>query len=645
MLGSGATAVRRTRRYLCVAFCLIFVAAAYAQRGGLNDPQHLLEVSTSYETAAGTGVLIFKVSAERTSNRLDRQALVRLINPADHSAVWQATEDAQGVFTNVAYGSYDAEISAVGFLTEHKQLQVMNSIGPQEISIVLHRDPSAIDLDVAATVMSPKARKEAKHAILLLKSNKLDQAKKQLGEAYKLAPSSPDLNFLLGYVYFQQKDYAQAGNYLGTATNLSPHNAQALTLLGRTGLERADYPAARSALEQAVLADADNWLPHNLLADAYLRQKDYGKARDEAQTAIAKGKSAASPAQLVLGEALVGLGNGKDAVQALNKFLEESPRHPMAGQVRGLLAEINATMSAPPAGETSAATEIHIPGVDPLAAMPVTGLTVKSWQPPGVDDIQPSVAAAVSCPSDEVIEKSGQRVQEFVNDIARLAAVEELFHQSLDSYGIPFRTETRKFNYVATILESQPGVLTVNEFRADKMGLAGYPDQIASTGFASLALVFHPHMRDNFEMKCEGLGDWLGQATWLVHFRQREDRPNRMHSYKVGNQIHAVALKGRAWISTDKFQIVRIEADMVDPMPTIQLLSEHQVVEYGAVPFPRKHTTLWLPKSAEIYFDFRKHRFYRRHSFDHYMLYSVDTEEKRKEPVAPSAKDAEKKSS
>jgi hypothetical protein len=69
-------------------------------------------------------------------------------------------------------------------------------------------------------------------------------------------------------------------------------------------------------------------------------------------------------------------------------------------------------------------------------------------------------------------------------------------------------------------------------------------------------------------------------------------------------------------------------------MPEIQLLSEHQVVEYGPIPFPKKNTSLWLPKSAEIYFDFRKHRYYRRHSFDHYMLFAVDSDEKRKEPVA-----------
>jgi hypothetical protein len=145
-------------------------------------------------------------------------------------------------------------------------------------------------------------------------------------------------------------------------------------------------------------------------------------------------------------------------------------------------------------------------------------------------------------------------------------------------------------------------------------------------------------------MSCEGLGDWHGQATWLIHFRQRDDRPNSMLSYKVGSQIYPVKLKGRAWITADRFQIVRIEAEMVNPMPEIQLLTQHQVVEYGPVPFQQNRISLWLPKTAELYIDFRKNRFYRKHSFDHYMLFSVDSIEKRKEPQEkPAEKPSDKK--
>jgi len=618
-----------------------------AQRGGLNDPQHLDQISLSYNTAPGTGVLIFDVFAERTTTHLDRQALIKVINSADHTATFQTTEDnAQGVLTNLAVGNYEVEVSAVGYLSEHKQLLVTNSLAPSKIEIILHRDPAAVHLDVGDDILSPKARKEAKHAISLLKSNNLAAAQKQLDQAYGLAPNSPEVNFLLGYLYFEKKEYPQAVNFLGAAATLSPHYGQAWSLLGRANLESEDFSAARSALEQAVSADGENWLPHSLLADAYLHQKEYGRAREEAQIALAKGastsKTASSPANLVLGEALLGLGLNQDGIQALNRFLEESPRHPMAAHVRDLIAQIKEQVpepasakpdSAPPKKKDPEAPGVRLFGIDPIAAMSPPALTVKSWQPPSVDDTPPAVAPNVQCPEAQVIEESGKRVQELVDDVQRFAAVEDLFHQALDNFGIPVRTEKRKYNYVASISEAVPGFLAVDEYRAEKMTVEGYPDQIASSGFVTLALVFHPHMRDNFAMKCEGLGDWRGQASWLVHFQQREDRPSRMHAYKVGNELHTVDLKGRAWITADKFQIVRIEADMVRPMPEIRLLNEHQAVDYGPVPFPAKNTTLWLPKSAEIYFNFRKHRYYRRHSFDHFMLYSVDTEEKRKVPV------------
>ena len=136
-------------------------------------------------------------------------------------------------------------------------------------------------------------------------------------------------------------------------------------------------------------------------------------------------------------------------------------------------------------------------------------------------------------------------------------------------------------------------------------------------------------------MTCEGLGEWHGQPTWLVHFRQRDDRPARIHDYKVGNEVYSLKLKGRAWITADKFQIVRIESELLTGVPQIRLAGEHQVVEYGPVPFTNKNVELWLPKSAEIYLDFRRHRYYRKHSFDHYMLFSVDAQEHRKEPPAP----------
>lgn len=633
-------------RTLCILLlvCLpmvIAVAQIPAQSPGdaARTPKYVPGMS-SYDTAPGTGIFIFHVFAEKTGARLRGLVRLDLTNLANHISQFQTIEgDDDGVFINLAFGNYEIEASALGYLSARKEVQSVSTIHPEPVDIVLQRDPFAINLSVETGIISPKARKEAQHAISLLKGGELAEAQKHLETAYKLTPSNSDVNYLLGYLYFQRKDYVQAGTYLTAAASLSPHNAQALILLGRAALEQENYPAARSALEQAVLADDDNWLPHDLLADAYLCQKDYGKARDEAQIAITKGqkkdgKTIASPAELVLGRALIGLGHEQEAIQALETFLKDSPQNPMVYQVRNLIADLKKrNPSSAPDGHTKS-DGIDASRADPLAAVPDPALTTQTWRPPDVDDIKPTLAPGIACPAAKVIDEAGKRVQELVRDLARFAANEDLFHQSIDRFGFATHTETRKYDYVATVSEPEPGAALIEEYRLDRPGQKGNPDGISSTGFIALALVFHPDMQKDFDLDCEGQTDWRGQPTWLVHFRQRHDRQNRMHSYSLGGQTFPVDLKGRAWISADKFQIVRIEADMVKAMPEIQLLSEHQTVEYGPVPFPKKNTTLWLPKTAEIYFDFRQHRYFRRHAFDHFMLFSVDAEPKDKPPTA-----------
>jgi tetratricopeptide (TPR) repeat protein len=650
------------RRQLLVISLLIAATAAAqsgASRGGVANPVNSPSGPTSgilsHIALPNTAALVINVFSGQKGTHLDRQALLKLVNLSTQAVTWQTTEGlSRAVFFDLSFGNYAVEVSAVGYLGDHKEVHIDGTAAQVENDLILERDPDAVNLDVDDRMMSAKVRKEAKRAISDLKSGHLKEAQKQLDQAYKLSPSSPELNFLFGYLYFEKKDFSQATSYLTKSITLDPRNIQALSLLGRTQLERENYPAAQSVLEQAVALDGENWLAHDLLANACLRQKNYDRARAESEIAIAKGGSPASSAQIVLGQALANTGHIREGIEALNTFLEQSPHHAMAEQVRVYIANLRDYQNESPepkSGPSSAASQpesssidsesttrtlAHLVGIDPLTVLPAARLTPVSWQPPGIDDVKLAVAAGVTCPSDHIIDAAGESVQELVANVTRFSAIEDLLHESLDKQGYPVRSQTRHYNYVASIYEPQPGFLAVDEFRTERLAVSDYPDNIASTGFAALALVFHPHMREAFEFSCEGLGDWHGQPNWLVHFRQRPDRPNRMHSYKVGAQDHAVSLKGRAWITADKFQIVRIEAEMVQPMPEIQLLSEHQLVEYGPIPFPQKNTSLWLPKSAELYFDFRKHRYHRRHSFDHYMLFSVDTEEKRKEPGSKS---------
>ncbi len=614
-----------------VAVLTLWSVVAFAQTtppsvyDPFSDPQRA-GARGVYDSAGAVAILT--VYGE-DKHRLDRQALVKLTNKANNEIAWRTTQDnSEALFNNLLVGTYDLEISAVGYLTEHKSLVVGGLFVTYRPEVFLKRDPVAVDLTAReAREMRPKARREMNRAILALRSGDLNQARKRLTAAYNAAPSSPDVNFLLGYFWFAKQNFPEAEKYLVEAVGRDNQNVQALTLLGRVRLLRDDEEGARRPLEQAVAADPEYWLAHSLLGQTYLKLRDYEKARDQAQLAVEKGKGLGNSAQLVLGQALANLGQNKEAVTAFSAFLNGSPASPLAAQVKEMIDEIERRQTNPTAAAKPLAP---IPERTLAAQEPVI---LKSWGPPGVDEARPAVSVGVECPTDKVIEGAGRRVKQLLEDVTRFDAIEDVLHQDIDEAGNPTSNEVRKFNYVAAIGEVQPGVLQVDEYRSSRSDVFDFPRQIATRGPPGLVLVFHPAIRDDYQMQCEGLGQWRGQATWLVHFRQRDDRPSRIHGYNLAGKVHPVSLKGRAWISASTFQIVRTEAELVKPMPEIQLVKEQWAVEYGPVTFPKKKVELWLPKTAELYFDFRHHRYFRRHSFDKFMLFSVESEEKRKTPA------------
>ncbi len=633
------------RRLLAGVFLLHLAAfSAFAQRGdGFNSIGSTTDTTRSYTSRSGLPIVVVTVYGKDGKTRLDRQAVVRATNLSVNTVNWRATDDRSEAPMELQFGKYEFEISAVGYLTEKKTLEIITAQSTIRIEVSLHPDPAAVDLNVAERTMPSKARRDVKQAVSALKSGNLKDARKRLDAADKLAPSNPDLSYLLGYLSYEEKDLPAARTYLANAARMNPRHTQAMILLGRVELFQQDYPAAAATLEQAIAVDPDSWIAHHYLADAYLKQKNFAKAREQSELALAKGKGDAAIAYLTLGQALVNLQKDAEGIQALETFTREVPKNPAVPQVRDLIANVVAR-DADSRQNTASARKNAPPlaGVDSLIAAPDLSLSVKAWQPPGIDYLRPSVATGVACPAADVIEKAGERVKDLVDDVSRIAAIEHLLHQQVDEMGNPSTRETRSYNYSASITEDKPGFFAVDEDRSELLTRADFPDGIASGGFTSLALVFHPDMRDNYTMECEGLGRWHDQATWLVHFRQRDDKPARIHDYRVGGDSYSLRLKGRAWITADKFQIVRIESELVDPMPQIQLRNEQQVVEYGPIQFHGKSVEMWLPQKAEVYLDFRKHRYYRSHSFDHYMLFSVDSEEKRKEPTLPTDPDAQK---
>jgi len=249
------------------------------------------------------------------------------------------------------------------------------------------------------------------------------------------------------------------------------------------------------------------------------------------------------------------------------------------------------------------------------------------WVPPDIDSVVPAVTQNETCSLPDVLAGAGGKIRELVSNLDRFTATEFVEHQSVNGSGKLGKAQNRKFDYVVSIGPGRNGYLSVQEYRSRAPNPEQFPDQVATEGTPSLVLVFHPLYARDFEMKCEGLGSWQGQPAWQVRFEQRRDRQNHLSNVVVGGKLYSIRLRGRAWILDGSYQLARLETDLADTIPSIKMRLEHMAVEYRPVAFPRRQTELWLPSSAELYLDFSGRRFYRRHSFTDFTLFSVDVEQ------------------
>jgi tetratricopeptide (TPR) repeat protein len=454
-----------------------------------------------------------------------------------------------------------------------------------------------------------------------LRANKPNDALHPLQAAQKRVPNNAQIEYLFGLYSSQLKNEADARAHWLKTLALNPKHLGALLSVSNDLIQEKKADEAAPYLRRAIETQPASWRAHVLLAEALLLQKQADEAVRESQRAIELGHERAATAKIVLAHALAQRGDRDQAIQTFKDYLQTYPSDADAANDLKTLEDPAASASL-----DTTSSDLHSAAAA-AAALPMA----TNWRPADVDDHIPAVDPATACALNDVVAKAGNQLNELISDVDKFSATESLVHESFDKWGVASSPEKRKFDYVVSIQESQHRYLNVDEYRSGtNSSPSDFPDGVATRGLPAMVLIFHPINAADFDMSCEGLARLSTGLAWQVHFRQRPDKPNVIKGYRVGagGPSYPVALRGRAWISAGTYQIVRLETDLVAPIPEIHLVSDHTEIEYGPVRFQNGKVNMWLPQSADIYYDWRGKRAHRRHSFDHYLLFSVDEKQK-----------------
>jgi tetratricopeptide (TPR) repeat protein len=535
-----------------------------------------------------------------------------------------ATQDnSTATFPQILAGEYEIEVTAIGYETATEHASVFAGGTTCVVYVYLHNESESSSANVAPSgaVMTPRLQAEIDKGLDKMRRHQYDAARAQFEKAAKMAPGSPDIQYLLGMLEYTQEHFDAARAKFQAALSINPSHERSLLSLGELQLRTGDAAAAAETLEKAYQINGADWRTHWLLANAYSQQKNYEKALPHATRAAELGKDHAAPAWMLLGQILLQEQKPEEAKRAFETLIRSFPNDSAVPEAKIQLAALDK-----PLVTTVSSVQPPQPAPQPPPAPAPPPAPVRAWAPPDIDSKEYPAVQDVACSESDLVQRTQAKMMRQLGNFERFLATEHIEHQEVDAYGVPGPVREKDFNYLIFVEHPRPGMSFLDEKRDGGENLGSFPTSLATQGLAALALsVFDPSYEGDLTYKCEGLGTWRGKAVWRLRFEQKKNVPSRIRLWTNSHGTFSIPLKGRVWIAASSYDVLHIETDLREPVKDIELTRDHLLIDYGPVKFEHSGTSLWLPWDAEMFMELRGKRYHHTHTLRNYMLFSVDT--------------------
>lgn len=225
-----------------------------------------------------------------------------------------------------------------------------------------------------------------------------------------------------------------------------------------------------------------------------------------------------------------------------------------------------------------------------------------------------------------VISKVAERVAAFLDVFSDVKCTEQVTQLKLRKSGKAEVEEHSTFDYLV-ISQTSGGELSLEESRLEEQGDA-HPKNaslLATNGFATLLLIFHPQYSGGFEFSMDGPETLGNRPLERIRFRHIKGARTPIVLMLRGRE-YPLDVAGTAWIDPETGAVERIHVELQESMEDVGLRALTSDVVYSEVKF-RGGAPAWLPATATIDVETPRQHWRNIHRFTNYQRFSVSTEE------------------
>lgn len=226
-----------------------------------------------------------------------------------------------------------------------------------------------------------------------------------------------------------------------------------------------------------------------------------------------------------------------------------------------------------------------------------------------------------------ILQKMGERMDDFVHNISDLTAREDLTQEKLNADGKIKAKQHVQDNYLILHHGYEWGAGA--EYRMDdkgnRLGPAGLSQgYLVTAGTALTCIEFSTAAQPQSRFRYLGNEVLSSRETDVLAFAQRpgEVTFSTVMAGTGGQEAHMLT-QGILWVDKNNFQILRMRSDLLAPNREIRLDQLTTDVTLGEVRLQDVPNPLWLPTDADVYIEIGGQKYRNVHHYKDYRRYRV----------------------